>query len=344
MKHRLDILSVIAPLLASGMLLIAVLVAFKRDQRPKTGAASSSPSSKLHIHSATWGVRRLGEEMDATRPLQESHRDALAICVSRDVFGEPALGKKKWLDVEYSYGSSIIRKVSREEDSLLVLPEDPELESAKSQVDHWKGCYDTAEKERQRLEKNLETANSELSTLRAKLKPKPVLEYGHVINGGNMCFEGRIGVCSLQVATIRNTRLPIPALARKVSASIEYIRDENTDRLFVASATWKNTNPPSHDMPGTVPTSTIDLESNEEQELVVSMQDKNGRVIASPEAGQSYQELSVGHWTVLVTVTSDSVPPLKLRGGLKVDRNVVENRIFVEFDSPAFTVLEGEVL
>jgi hypothetical protein len=74
------------------------------------------------------------------------------------------------------------------------------------------------------------------------------------------------------------------------------------------------------------------------------MQDKNGRVIASPEAGQSYQELSVGHWTVLVTVTSDSVPPLKLRGGLKVDRNVVENRIFVEFDSPAFTVLEGEVL
>jgi hypothetical protein len=89
-------------------------------------------SSKLVIHDAVWGPKSAGKtpgilDANITETLQGLTRDGLVVLASNNLVGDPAPNMKKRLRVEYSYGNSNRLTVEREEDSILVLPEDPYL-------------------------------------------------------------------------------------------------------------------------------------------------------------------------------------------------------------------------
>ena len=158
-------------------------------------------------------------------------------------------------------------------------------------------------------------------------------------------LEAPTGVCAIQVATIKNARLRVPVTALNVTVRIEYSHDGDIGKLVVGCATWWNSNPPGSDVKGTMPASNINLEPNEDQKIILSMQrNRDGAILASPDAGKQLQRLHLGHWGMFVTVESDNTPSLKLKGGITVIRSQQEQRDYLVFDDPAFTVVEEEGL
>lgn len=223
------------------------------------------------------------------------------------------------------------------------------LEEAKSEISYWHGCYQASDarnnEQRHQLEE-LQGENTKLKTAAVKAQEQPrgahrrVFEYNGVISGGNCCFEAPLGVCALQVMTIKNAELANPFTAVNVRASIEYLHSSG-DRRIATLSSWWHTNPLTSKSPGTTLEPTINLESNEEQKLILSMQDKAGAVFISPVRDAQFQNLASGHWQIIVTIEADNTSPLKLRGGLTVSRNVLESRTILAYDG-GFTMVEPE--
>jgi hypothetical protein len=97
-----------------------------------TTLASGKPPSKLVIHDAVWGPKWPAGtpgilDVNVTEILQDLARDGLVVLASNNLIGDPAPNMRKRLRVEYSYGNSNRLTVEREEDGILVLPEDPYL-------------------------------------------------------------------------------------------------------------------------------------------------------------------------------------------------------------------------
>jgi hypothetical protein len=81
-------------------------------------------SSRLTIHSAVYGTGP-DTDIDVTEKLQSMVRDALVVPVANDLAPrDPHFGVVKVLTVEYSYGNPSRFRVTRPENSRLVLPED----------------------------------------------------------------------------------------------------------------------------------------------------------------------------------------------------------------------------
>ena len=86
--------------------------------------------SKLVIHSALYGAGGF-KDVSVTDQLNAARRDALLIPVDNNlVLGspDPAPNQVKRLEVKYSYGNAVPRTISRNEYSILILPEDSEIE------------------------------------------------------------------------------------------------------------------------------------------------------------------------------------------------------------------------
>ena len=101
---------------------------FRRRLPPP--AEKPKEPSKLVIHSALYGAGGF-KDVSLTDQLNASRRDALVIPVDNNLVSgspDPAPNQAKRLEVKYSYGSAVPRTVSRNEHSILVLPEDSEIE------------------------------------------------------------------------------------------------------------------------------------------------------------------------------------------------------------------------
>lgn len=90
---------------------------------------SSPITSKLKIHSAFWGTGS-ATDVSVLEAVNKYPHDGLAIPVSNEALGcDPVFGYGKRLEIEYSYDGSRPVKVSRQEGSRLILPEDLWLKS-----------------------------------------------------------------------------------------------------------------------------------------------------------------------------------------------------------------------
>jgi hypothetical protein len=167
----------------------------------------------------------------------------------------------------------------------------------------------------------------------------PILSYLELSGDEKWLFEAPMDVCFLQVLHIKNTQVSVPNTAKKVNATIEYKHDDGRNKFNVRSASWKNTNRndtnPTTGGPRLV--SGLNLESNEAQKLIVTMQHKDGRVFASPEINESFEDLAVGHWKAKVKITCDNARGLTLHGGFTVFPDEGNGRRLA-FDRPAFKV------
>jgi hypothetical protein len=114
----------------------AVLNLINTFRKPKVEKAleanlNQREKTKLIIHRAIYGAGAQGE-LDITESLRNAPRDALVIPVDNTLAAvDPALGVRKHLDVQYSYGDGVVYFVSRRESTpgdivRLVLPEDSE--------------------------------------------------------------------------------------------------------------------------------------------------------------------------------------------------------------------------
>lgn len=92
-------------------------------QKPQLEPLAAAPRG-LTIHSAVYGSGP-DTDIDITEKLQSMVRDALVVPVANDLAPrDPHFGVVKVLTVEYSYGNPSRFRVTRPENSRLVLPED----------------------------------------------------------------------------------------------------------------------------------------------------------------------------------------------------------------------------
>src|SRR5258708_952646 len=105
-------------------------VSLGRFRRLPPPAKKPEEPSKLVIHSALYGAGGF-KDVSVTDQLNAARRDALVIPVDNNLISgspDPAPNQAKRLEVKYSYGNAVPRTVSRNEYSILVLPEDSEIE------------------------------------------------------------------------------------------------------------------------------------------------------------------------------------------------------------------------
>jgi hypothetical protein len=109
-------------------LILGLLLRIHRLPEEAALAVSDRPPrqiQKLKIISAVYGSNETEDHADVTETLQGlAIGDTLAVTINKDLFGDPAIGKAKRLQVSYSYGSSAVVKIERRESDLMVLPED----------------------------------------------------------------------------------------------------------------------------------------------------------------------------------------------------------------------------
>jgi hypothetical protein len=115
--------------------------------RPVSVTQKEAP--KLVIHRAVYGAGPLAE-LDITKRLSDSARDGLVIPVNNNflVPTDPAPNIRKRLDVDYSFGSDTVFRVSRMEPptgeiASLVLPEDTEIARLRKELSHCQAKYST---------------------------------------------------------------------------------------------------------------------------------------------------------------------------------------------------------
>lgn len=163
----------------------------------------------------------------------------------------------------------------------------------------------------------------------------PRLKYEGLRCWGDWAFPADLGVCALQVVAIRNTQASIMNTANNVTASIEYTHDDGIERFVVKTAAWirlqQQQNSPITGGPRL--SRSVSLAGNEAQDLLVTMQNRDGRVFSSLEANDSYHDIAIGHWTITATISSDNADTLVLRGGFTLYSDA--HRLV--FDHPAFT-------
>lgn len=155
-KRTLQMIPHIPDWAINGTLLLLSVIAFLWVAKLKPANAfpeakdkpEARPEPRLQIYSAFYGTGS-DNDRDVTRILQEAAKDALAFQVENNSFGvDPAPMRPKRLEVEYSYGNRSVRKVARQEGTLLVLPEDSESKRVTSELELWKKNF--AETSRQR--------------------------------------------------------------------------------------------------------------------------------------------------------------------------------------------------
>lgn len=107
--------------------------------------AEKSKPSKLAIHSAKYSARRGGEVYDVTDCLRQMiSGDGLVLQIQNANFQigghnfvpkDPLEGKKKWLDVEYSFNGGAVVSIARREDYRMVLPEDTQIKQVVEELE-----------------------------------------------------------------------------------------------------------------------------------------------------------------------------------------------------------------
>ena len=119
-----------------GVVLIVVAFVVSRGKEsalePRDATSPTVPrqpdvaqAQKLKILSAVYGPYKGEGAIDVTEVLRGLlTSDTLAVMVNNDLFGDPAIGRAKRLQVSYSYGSPAVVKIERRESDLMVLPED----------------------------------------------------------------------------------------------------------------------------------------------------------------------------------------------------------------------------
>jgi hypothetical protein len=110
--------------------LLGYSIYLARFRHLSPSANGREESSKLVIHSALYGVGGF-KDVSLADQLNAARRDALVIPIDDNLISgspDPAPNKVKRLEVKYSYGNAVPRTVSRNERSILVLPEDSEIE------------------------------------------------------------------------------------------------------------------------------------------------------------------------------------------------------------------------
>ena len=140
---------------------LAENLALKRqlEDRPVT-VVPTGP--RLHIHRAVYGLETV-EDMDVADKLRGAIGNALAIRVNNDLVPrDPAHQATKRLEVDYSYGTNVIKRVSRPEYELLVLPEDSWLA-----------------KENQNLQKEISDLENQIVELKRPPAPRLTIQSAH---------------------------------------------------------------------------------------------------------------------------------------------------------------------
>ncbi len=119
------------PLLLGVLAVIWLMVGgLPKTQTPAPTERPPKEPSKLVIHSALYGAGGF-KDVSLADQLNDARRDALVIPVDNNLVSgspDPAPNQAKRLEVKYSYGNAVPRTVSRNEHSILVLPEDSEIE------------------------------------------------------------------------------------------------------------------------------------------------------------------------------------------------------------------------
>jgi len=163
-----SILLLVVSVIVSSILNFVVL---RRRKGPlPSSVAESLPPPKLVIHRAVYGIGPQAD-VDITESLRKAARDALVIPVDNNLVPrDPAIGVRKRLVVEYSYGDGIVCCASRMESmqgdiARLVLPEDSELPKLQKELSHWQAKY-SAEKTSDLTDK----ANAENKVLQLEAK------------------------------------------------------------------------------------------------------------------------------------------------------------------------------
>jgi hypothetical protein len=108
-------------------------------------------TQKLKILSAVYGSHETDEVEDVTGTLQRLvFGDTLAVIINKEIFGDPAIGKAKRLQVSYSYDSLAVVKIERRQSDLMVLPEDTFL---REQADTKQKCEAREAERREALDR-----------------------------------------------------------------------------------------------------------------------------------------------------------------------------------------------
>ena len=176
-----------------------------------------------------------------------------------------------------------------------------------------------------------------VTIIRWTQRHRPKLRFIGLGSSFDWCFNAPMGVCSLHTLVIQNDQISVPNTAHKVVCSILYKHDNGRDAFTAKRATWWNVNPndTSPTTGGPRHVASLNLGGSEAQNLIIGMQQRQDRqVFSSPELNESFQDLSVGHWTLKITITSDNARPLLLTGGLTVfpdgtDRKLVYDAFVV---------------
>lgn len=255
------------------------------DRRRGTARAVPADPKKLTIHSAVYGLETV-EDIDVTNKLRDAIGDALAIRVDNNLVPrDPATMLNKRLEVEYSYGSAVRKKISRPEYELLVLP-----------VDTW------MEKEITKL-----TPPAQANSQKPPNSNEPILvfEYDRVNRG-----DWAQGVLSEpQILYIKNAQLGTPNTAWNVTARVKFIHSDGS--LFTDTrATWfysktkdgvTHSSRPPH----------VDLEQGDIQSFALLIKHPDGTLWAHEQLmGMPIGTCKLGKWKVTVTVVSDNTEPL----------------------------------
>ena len=123
--------------------LVISLVNFRhRERRRLETPLPLPPEPKLKIHRAIYGAGP-GRDIDVTERLKTIERDALFIPIDNNLVPyDPAIGVRKRLLVEYSYGSGVVERAHRLESTpselvSLTLPEDTQTKELLRQFALW---------------------------------------------------------------------------------------------------------------------------------------------------------------------------------------------------------------
>lgn len=152
----------------------------------------------------------------------------------------------------------------------------------------------------------------------------------------DLCLAVPLGVCTVQSIVIKNAKLDVPIVARNARAEIDYVHDDKTDR-FIHPGIWRNVSPTKSGANSNGMFPSIFLSSNEAQKLIFAMQMKDGSVVTCPDDYNKFDEFKEGHWTLKITISTDTGAPLQLTGGFTVTVNRQEDRRLLILDNPAFT-------
>jgi len=175
---------------------IFILLFFgRRGEKPKQKSYESTEQlpipqieqcpSQLVIHSAVWGpIKQTGIagmlDEDVADKLRTLPHNGLVVLASNSLFGDHTQNQRKRLKVVYSYGNSDKVTIEREEDEIMVLPEDP----------HWKIQIE-------QITNQVAVTNSKLDDLKTKSTPSSTIAGQARAQAYDNKFNGILGVVNI---------------------------------------------------------------------------------------------------------------------------------------------------